>query len=523
MKIRDIAHAPLSAAAPATDRWTATGTQARDVAADLGDAGEFPGWAGDAATTLRHRTGLAAGRVQTLGDAAATTAELLDLHCRALDVIQRTVVATIGVAESAGMTVHPDGRVTAGSKNATGIAMKVLDHVPGTGNAVDAAEAAFTVILTGAMATVRTLDAALAAKITGTVAGLPGAGGTSAEITPGTAGEEARSPGLSTEGVRIDAVLDESLTPELREEVLDIAEGAATELRARGLDPTEIPVTVTVVDGQLGTVIGDIDTAGKVTTLVAGTGSSDLGGLRDSAALAGRITGPGQATIAWHGYAAPESLAAAALSGRAESGGTALRGFQQQLRQRNPDARLSVVGHSYGTRVIDEAAGDGTVTLAADEIHLMGSPGMTADHASDLNLQATDGHAEVHVHKAEGDVIGLVADLPLLHGDDPADPDWGADFLDGEAAGDRDRPDPARGVVHRAGAAGLLGPFRAPGQLGSPSSSGPLGAPVGNLVDEITDAAGGMADGLQGLFDLDVGDEHGGYRTDGKVLEALRE
>lgn len=467
MRIREITEAPLALASLTAGNWSDAGAQLLATASGLEEVSAFPGWTGDAAGRMRHRVATSAGRMQDAGNTAATTADLLDLHCRILSGIRAAVLTVIGLAEGAGMAVHPDGRVTAGMLRAAG-------------GAADVAAAAFTATLRTAVASVHTLDAALAAKLTGIVGGLsPTPQTIPARTTPGMTGIKALSPARVTDGVRIDAGLSATLPPEVREKVLAIAEGAAGELRVRGLDPAEIGVTATTVGGEIGVVIGDIGTADKVTTLVSGMGSGDLGGLRESAALAGRITGPGQATVAWHGYAAPgdSDYLGAAGSGRAAGGGPALRSHQSELRKNNPDARLSIVGHSYGTRVIDEAAGDAALPLEADEIHLMGSPGMTADSADDLNLRAVDGDSEVHVHRHPGDIIGLVADDPLIHGDDPSDPGWGADFINGEEPGKDE---------------GLWGDLK------------DLGASA------------------WGLTDLDPGNEHSSYRTDERVLEELR-
>ena len=115
---------------------------------------------------------------------------------------------------------------------------------------------------------------------------------------------------------------------------------------------------------------------------------------------------------------------------------------------------------------------------------------MTADSADDLNLRALDGDAEVHVYKKSGDMIGIMADEPQLHGDDPADRDWGADYVNGKDPGDRSLWDRAKDAL----------------------------GPVGELVDDGEDLAGS----LWGLLDGDLGDEHSSYKTDENVLEALR-
>ncbi|AGP29941.1 alpha/beta hydrolase [Corynebacterium terpenotabidum] len=463
MKIRDIADAHIPLAESCADQWASIGDDFTTVRTALESLSGFPEWTGAACGAMTQTVTATADRVGTAASSAQTVGSLLDAHCAALTTIQAAVRSTIALAESAGMTVHSDGLVTAGGG---GLAGAVLDGMA----------AGATAILQGAMVAVRTLDAALA----GTVAV-----GTSVEDTPTFISGDL---GALADAVHLDEALAASMTPETRAAVWELATDAAQELMDRGLDPTELGVHVTEMNGELAVTIGDIDTADKVTTLVSGTGSSSLGGLRESSLLAARITNPGQATIAWHGYDAPASLPAASRNGNARRGGTELRGVQENLRTRNPDARLSIVGHSYGTRVIDEGAGDSSRALQADEIHLMGSPGMTALTADQLHLDALDGDAEVHVYRAPGDIIGAVTDNSLIHGRDPADLGWGADFINGTAPEDHSVPEKLdRWLLNGSG----------------------------------KDAAD-LAATLWGLADGDVGDEHSGYRTDEGVLEALR-
>ncbi len=490
MRIRDIADAPVAVASLAADSWSTTGTELVAVATGIDGVAVLPRWEGASSDSMRGRLASSSGRIRTLGGTADTVSGVLDGHCGFLTVPQAIVNATITAAETAGMTVHGNGLVTSGRKSLAGVGMLVLDTLPGVGTATDAAETAFTVTLRTAMAAVAGMDVAAAAAITAAALVDAGGQGTPGVVSPGVRGKSAKSPDGIPDGVRIDRALDASLTPEGREKVLEIADEAIRELLAHGQDPAEIGVEISMDGGKLGVTLGNIDTADKITTVVSGTGSGGMSGLKDGAAFAGRFTGPGQATVVWREWSPPSNLFGAAVSGRAEAAGSTLRAHQSALRQRNPDAELSVVGHSYGTRVIDEAAGDAILALEADQIHLMGSPGMTAGSADDLNLRALDGDAEVHVYKKSGDMIGIMADEPQLHGDDPADRDWGADYVNGKDPGDRSLWDRAKDAL----------------------------GPVGELVDDGEDLAGS----LWGLFDGDLGDEHSSYKTDENVLEALR-
>jgi hypothetical protein len=139
---------------------------------------------------------------------------------------------------------------------------------------------------------------------------------------------------------------------------------------------------------------GDLDTAAAVALVVPGFATSpadDLaavaGDARDLAAAA-RQAGPdgAVAAVAWLGYRAPHSVPEVLTRGAAGSGGALLAAALAGLAGARTSAgaelpRTTVVGHSYGTVVLDEAA-DRPGRLAADAVVLLGSPGMEDDAAS---------------------------------------------------------------------------------------------------------------------------------------------
>ena len=92
------------------------------------------------------------------------------------------------------------------------------------------------------------------------------------------------------------------------------------------------------------------------------------------------------ATMVWLGYRTPSNLFRAVVRTSAERGGPALAraldglAVARQAVAAQP-ARTTVVAHSYGTYVVDEAA-DEPGRLAADAVVLLGSPGMEDDAAS---------------------------------------------------------------------------------------------------------------------------------------------
>lgn len=140
--------------------------------------------------------------------------------------------------------------------------------------------------------------------------------------------------------------------------------------------------------------LGDLDTAEAVALLVPGIGNTpvdDLDGVAADAravAAAARAASPGLtvATAVWLGYDSPGRTPHAVSRARAWDGGAALAASLAGLGAAREalaasDARTTVVGHSYGTVVVDEAA-DVAAPLAADAVVLLGSPGMEDDAGS---------------------------------------------------------------------------------------------------------------------------------------------
>lgn len=201
-------------------------------------------------------------------------------------------------------------------------------------------------------------------------------------------------------------------------------------------------------DGRGIVAVGNPDPARHTAVLVPGFGTdlADLGGqiaragrLRDfSDALTSDMTGD-VSVIAWLGYDPPDG-ADVALGGAAESGAAALDPFVDGLRTAHAgDGHLSLVGHSYGSTVLGEAASHGN-GIAADDLITLGSPGMRTDHAADLNVGADhvwagaapdDQVANPQVHSKWYSLAGPIGDIVAwaedkAHGISPHEPDFGA-------------------------------------------------------------------------------------------------
>lgn len=145
-------------------------------------------------------------------------------------------------------------------------------------------------------------------------------------------------------------------------------------------------------DAKVVASIGNPDNADNLAVYVPGTGSDlgNFGGSLDRAddlrAQSEMVPGSGDTvTIAWLGYDAPDHIPAAVLPGYATDGAPALQSFTQGLAEANGDARITVVGHSYGSTVVGTAdALDGG--LGANDIIAMGSPGMGYEQPSNVGL-----------------------------------------------------------------------------------------------------------------------------------------
>jgi hypothetical protein len=147
-------------------------------------------------------------------------------------------------------------------------------------------------------------------------------------------------------------------------------------------------------DGRAVVALGDPDRAANVLTQVPGM-TADLGSYGGELSRAEHVAvraaelGPAASTstVTWLDYDAPDFVDEAASTGRARAGAAALRHFQDGLRATHDGtARLTVLGHSYGSLVVGRAAAD--AGLAADGVVFVGSPGVGVDTAADLHVPA---------------------------------------------------------------------------------------------------------------------------------------
>jgi pimeloyl-ACP methyl ester carboxylesterase len=131
------------------------------------------------------------------------------------------------------------------------------------------------------------------------------------------------------------------------------------------------------------------------------------------------------AVVAWVGYAAP-GWRQVPFAARARAGGRLLTADLAALAAARTGelAHVTLVGHSYGSTVVGAAMQAGP--RCADDLVLLGSPGVLADRVGQLGLS---GH-RVYVGEAPLDPI---ADLGVF-GADPGDRGFGATRIRADAA-----------------------------------------------------------------------------------------
>jgi hypothetical protein len=204
---------------------------------------------------------------------------------------------------------------------------------------------------------------------------------------------------------------------------LGIAEGVERQLASLDRDGT--PGQLLTLDltsaGRVAIAVGDVDAARHVAVLVPGMGQDATHGLRRTVEHAVRLreraareSGDATAVVAWIGYAAP-GLAHVPFAARARAGGRALADDLRavagsRLVDGGEPAHVTVVGHSYGSTVVGAAATAGPI--AADDLVLLGSPGVLADRVDEL------GYRPEHVYVGEAR-FDPIADLGAF-GADPS-------------------------------------------------------------------------------------------------------
>ncbi|MFR9674669.1 alpha/beta hydrolase [Streptomyces sp. TR06-5] len=186
-------------------------------------------------------------------------------------------------------------------------------------------------------------------------------------------------------------------------------------------------------DGRAIVAQGNPDTAAHTGILVPGTNTtmeSVPGQLERIDRLQGAAEehagGGNVAMVTWFGYDAPEATGgdanvSVAGTGRADDAAPDLRRFVAgtQASHDGSPSHTTVLGHSYGSSVVGAAAAGGQ-GLGADDVLVVGSPGMTVGTAEDLQMDPE----HVWIGGAEDDSVSNHAS-GLTLGPDPMDESFG--------------------------------------------------------------------------------------------------
>ncbi|WP_157897305.1 alpha/beta hydrolase [Mycobacteroides franklinii] len=174
------------------------------------------------------------------------------------------------------------------------------------------------------------------------------------------------------------------------------------------------------------------DNAQRVATYVPGTGQ-DMSRFQFSAEKSDQMwlsamradadLGASDVSVTtWMGYDRPMNLWEAKDTGWALGGAQALDDYQSGLRASHNGAASinTVIGHSYGSTLAGAAATNGHF-LDANNFIAVGSPGVLADNANQLNL---DPGANVYATRARHDIISFAGGWTL--GISPTEDSFGA-------------------------------------------------------------------------------------------------
>ncbi|MEY9487658.1 hypothetical protein RKD26_003452 [Streptomyces calvus] len=114
---------------------------------------------------------------------------------------------------------------------------------------------------------------------------------------------------------------------------------------------------------------------------------------------------PSSSSIVWLGYDAPQSIDVMTAAD-AERGAPAYNSFMSGISatNENVDPHITAIGHSYGSRLVGGATQEAGGIPGADDIILVGSPGVGVDKAEDLGV----GKEHVWVGAAENDIVTML-------------------------------------------------------------------------------------------------------------------
>ncbi|RSS37554.1 alpha/beta hydrolase [Streptomyces sp. WAC08241] len=209
---------------------------------------------------------------------------------------------------------------------------------------------------------------------------------------------------------------------------LDALRGIQDKLNA----PSDPPVFLLGIgdegNGRAIVSYGNPDTTKNVSAYVPGLGTKLNGEFVDDTlkraqdtAIGARRIDPSSASIVWLGYDAPQHVDVMS-KGDAQRGAPAYNEFMAGLSatNRNADPHVTAIGHSYGSLTVGTAAQRSGGIPGADDIILLGSPGVDAQKATELGVGkdhvfvgAADNDPVTHLPSKDEAVLGWALSGPL--------------------------------------------------------------------------------------------------------------
>ncbi|MFI8963725.1 alpha/beta hydrolase [Streptomyces sp. NPDC053493] len=162
-------------------------------------------------------------------------------------------------------------------------------------------------------------------------------------------------------------------------------------------------------NGRAIVAYGNPDTARNVSAYVPGLGTKldegFAGGTVKRAydtAVGAQKLDPSSASIVWLGYDAPQDIDVMTKED-AQRGAPAYNSFMAGISatNENADPHITAIGHSYGSLTVGQATQQPGGIPGADDIILVGSPGVGVDRAEDLGV----GKEHVFVGAADNDIV----------------------------------------------------------------------------------------------------------------------
>ncbi|MFF4980381.1 alpha/beta hydrolase [Streptomyces sp. NPDC001046] len=196
---------------------------------------------------------------------------------------------------------------------------------------------------------------------------------------------------------------------EASKEKLEGLKGIQNKLNAGGQPPILLLGVGLEGNGRAIVAYGNPDTSKNVSAYAPGLGTK-----LDSAFAEGTVKrayytateaqkfDPSSSSIVWLGYDAPQSIDVMTAVD-AQRGVPAYNSFMSGISATNEhtDPHITAIGHSYGSRLVGGATQEAGGIPGADDIILVGSPGVGADKAEDLGV----GKEHVWVGAAENDIV----------------------------------------------------------------------------------------------------------------------